>query len=178
VPVISRPHQSEFERFVRASSGRLTRTAFLLCGDRGAAEDLVQVALTRTARRWRVARGNPEAYTRRVVLNLVRDRWRDLSRRPAEVFVEVEAAVPEEPDSPHTQRLVEAVEQLSFDQRSVVILRYVEGFSIEETAAALRCTPQAVKSRAHRGLAALRSHLEQEAAGNGASSGSTHNIQK
>ena len=163
--MISRPHQSEFERFVRESSSKLTRTAFLLCGDRGAAEDLVQVALTRTARRWRVARGNPEAYARRVVLNLVHDRWRDRARRPAEVFVEVEVAVPEEPDSPQLERLVEAVEQLSFDQRSVVILRYVEGLSIEETASALSCTPAAVKSRAHRGLASLRSRLEQGAVG-------------
>jgi RNA polymerase sigma-70 factor (sigma-E family) len=165
VPVISRPHQGEFERFVRASSNKLTRLAFLLCGDRGAAEDLVQVALTRTARRWRVARANPEAYTRRVVLNLVHDRWRDLGRRPAEVFVEVELAVPEEPDSPRVERLVEAVEQLSFDQRSVVVLRYIEGLSIDETASALRCTPAAVKSRAHRGLASLRSLLDPDAPG-------------
>jgi RNA polymerase sigma-70 factor (sigma-E family) len=172
VPVISRPHQSEFERFVRESSTKLTRTAFQLCGDRGAAEDLVQVALTRTARRWRVARGNPEAYARRVVVNLVRDRWRDRARRPAEVFVEVEVAVPEPTDSPHLDRLVEAVEQLSFDQRSVVTLRYVEGLSIEETASALGCSPQAVKSRAHRGLAALRSRLVQGAADDGAASGS------
>ena len=132
------------------------------------------MALTRTARRWRVARANPEAYARRVVMNLVRDRWRDRARRPAEVFVEVEVALPEEPDSPQTERLVQAVEQLSFEQRSVVVLRYVEGLSIEETAAALRCTPQAVKSRAHRGLAALRARLEHEAADNGAASGSTN----
>jgi RNA polymerase sigma-70 factor (sigma-E family) len=160
--MISRPYQGEFERFVRASSSKLTRTAFLLCGDRGAAEDLVQVALTRTARRWRVARGNPEAYTRRVVVNLVRDRWRDLARRPREVFVDVEVAVADEPDSPRVERLVEAVEELSFDQRSVVVLRYIEGLSIEETASALRCSPAAVKSRAHRGLASLRARLEQE----------------
>ncbi len=133
----------------------------------------MQVALTRTARRWRVARVNPEAYARRVVVNLVRDRWRDRSRRPAEVFVEVDVAVPDEPDSPQVDRLVTAVEQLSFDQRAVVVLRYIDGLSIEETAAALRCTPQAVKSRAHRGLAALRSRLEQEAADNAAASGST-----
>jgi len=164
--VIGRPHQNEFERFVRESSSRLTRTAFMLCGDRGAAEDIVQVALTRTARRWRVARTNPEAYTRRVVVNLVRDRWRDLARRPSEVLVDVlgepDTAVPEEPDSPRLDRLAEAVEQLSFEQRSVVVLRYVEGLSIEETASALRCTSAAVKSRAHRGLASLRSLLDQD----------------
>jgi RNA polymerase sigma-70 factor (sigma-E family) len=160
--MISRPHQKEFERFVRESSSKLTRTAFLLCGDLGAAEDLVQVALTRVARRWRVARGNPEAYARRVVVNLVHDRWRHRARRPAEVFVEVEVAAPELPDGPVNERLVEAVEQLSVEQRAVVILRYIDGLSIEETAAALRCTPAAVKSRAHRGLASLRSRLEQD----------------
>jgi RNA polymerase sigma-70 factor (sigma-E family) len=160
--VISRPHQREFERFVRDSSTRLTRSAFLLCGDRGAAEDLVQVALTRTARRWRVARANPEPYARRVVINLVRDRWRDVARRPAEVFVDVEVADPEAAESPGAERLAEAVEELSFEQRSVVILRYIEGLSIEETASALRCTPAAVKSRAHRGLAALRARLEED----------------
>ena len=89
------------------------------------------------------------------------------------MFVEVDVAVPDEPDGPQLDRLVTAVEQLSFDQRAVVVLRYIEGLSIEETAAALRCTPQAVKSRAHRGLAALRSRLEQEAADHAAASGST-----
>jgi len=162
--VIGRPYQREFERFVRTSSGSLTRTAFLLCGDRGAAEDLVQVALTRTARRWRVARSNPEAYTRRVVVNLVRDRWRDLSRRPAEVFVDIEAPVPERPDGPWLDQLSEAVERLSDEQRSAVVLRYVEGLSIEETAAALGCTASAVKSRSHRGVMALRSLLAPETA--------------
>ena len=160
--MITRPHQREFERFVRGSSGSLTRTAFLLCGDRGAAEDLVQVALTRTARRWRVARGNPEAYTRRVVVNLVRDRWRDLSRRPAEVYVDVEVPVAEDADDPWLDRLAEAVERLSDDQRSVVVLRYIDGLSIEETAVALGCTTSAVKSRSHRGVAALRSLLAPE----------------
>lgn len=171
--MISRPHQSEFERFVRDSSSKLTRTAFLLCGDRGAAEDLVQVALTRTARRWRVARNNPEAYARRVVVNLVHDRWRDRARRPAEVFVEVEVAAPEVAEGPHIERLAAAVDELSFEQRAVVTLRYIEGFSIEETAAALRCSQAAVKSRAHRGLASLRARLEQEAAAHDAATAIT-----
>jgi DNA-directed RNA polymerase specialized sigma24 family protein len=73
-----------FDEFVAASADRLVRTAYLLCGDRGHAEDLVQTALLRTARRWRTARRQPEAYARRVVVNLAKDRWRDLARRPAE----------------------------------------------------------------------------------------------
>ena len=73
-----------FDEFVANSADRLVRTAYLLCGDRGHAEDLVQTALLRTARRWRTARQQPEAYARRVVVNLAKDRWRDLARRPAE----------------------------------------------------------------------------------------------
>ncbi|PWN03091.1 SigE family RNA polymerase sigma factor [Nocardioides silvaticus] len=158
--MIGRPHQNEFEKFVRTSSGSLTRTAFLLCGDHAAAEDIVQVALVRTARRWRIARGNPVAYTRRVVVNLVHDRWRNLARRPAEVFVDVEVVVPADADDHRLERLASAVEQLSPEQRSAVVLRYIEGFSIEETAAALGCGTGAVKSRTHRGLAALRTLLD------------------
>lgn len=44
----------EFETFAARSSTGLLRAAYLLCGDRQAAEDLVQTALMRTARRWRV----------------------------------------------------------------------------------------------------------------------------
>ncbi|GAA4756830.1 hypothetical protein GCM10023350_48020 [Nocardioides endophyticus] len=67
-----------FDEFVAASADRLVRTAYLLCGDRGHAEDLVQAVLLCTARRWRTARSQPEAYARRVVVNLAKDRWRDL----------------------------------------------------------------------------------------------------
>ena len=45
------------------------------------AEDIVQTALMRTARHWRRARRNPEAYARQVVVNLAKDRWRHLRRR-------------------------------------------------------------------------------------------------
>ena len=53
--------QRAFEAFVADASGRLVGTAYLLCGDRGHAEDLVQTALLRTARRWHAARQRPEA---------------------------------------------------------------------------------------------------------------------
>ena len=63
--IASRDRRS-FDAFVTASSDRLLRTAYLLTGDRGHAEDVVQTALLRTARRWRTARSNPDAYARLV----------------------------------------------------------------------------------------------------------------
>ena len=52
--------EREFEQFVTGSGRRLLRTAVLLVGDLGHAEDLVQVALERTARHWSRLDGAPE----------------------------------------------------------------------------------------------------------------------
>ena len=82
--MIAARERRAFERFVQAHGDRLVRTAYLLTGDRGHAEDLAQTALLRTARRWRTAREAPEAYARTVVVNLAKDRWRSESRRSAE----------------------------------------------------------------------------------------------
>ena len=45
-----RPPDDGFREFVRAQWGPLTRTAYLLTGDRSYAEDLVQSALEKTQR--------------------------------------------------------------------------------------------------------------------------------
>src|SRR5262245_3903765 len=57
--------RDSFEEYVTASSGRLVRFAYVLCGDRYLAEDLVQDVLARTHRHWhRVEAENPDAYLR------------------------------------------------------------------------------------------------------------------
>ncbi|HEY9388654.1 MAG TPA: sigma factor, partial [Mycobacteriales bacterium] len=83
-----------FDTFVEGRSTALLRTAYLLTGDRGHAEDLLQTALLRVARHWSRARDAPEAYARRVLVNLSRDRIRWLVRRPREV------PMPPETDGP------------------------------------------------------------------------------
>jgi DNA-directed RNA polymerase specialized sigma24 family protein len=75
----------EFDRFALRVSSSLLRSAYLLTGDRGHAEDLLQVALWRTARRWHAVQGSPDAYAREVLVNLSRDRRRGLRRRPVEL---------------------------------------------------------------------------------------------
>ncbi len=63
---------AEFDDFVRRASPQLLRTSFLLVHDRGHAEDLLQEALVRTARHWHAASAAPEAYTRRVIVDALR----------------------------------------------------------------------------------------------------------
>ena len=66
----------EFSAFAATDGGQLVGFAFLLTGNRHDAEDLAQQALVRTAARWRSARESPASYSRKVLLNLVKDRWR------------------------------------------------------------------------------------------------------
>ena len=73
--------EAEFEEFAAREGGRLLGFALLLTGDRQDAEDLVQVALLRSAGRWSAARERPEGYARAVLVNLARDRWRVRRRR-------------------------------------------------------------------------------------------------
>ena len=67
-----------FDAFVATRGAALMRTASLLTGNRAAAEDALQEALTRVAMRWpKVVRGGaPEPYVRRVLYTVVVDDWR------------------------------------------------------------------------------------------------------
>jgi RNA polymerase sigma-70 factor (sigma-E family) len=153
-----------FETFVEGSSTALLRTAYLLTGDRGHAEDLLQTALLRTARHWSRAREAPEAYVRRALVNLSRDRIRLLFRRPRE------APLPPDADSVRTvepgfDRVTErrvvlrALAQLPIRQRQVIVLRFFEDLSVEQTAELLGFSTGTVKSYTSRALARLRELL-------------------
>jgi RNA polymerase sigma-70 factor (sigma-E family) len=156
-----------FDDFVAASSTALLRTAYLLTGDRGHAEDMLQTALLRAARRWSSARDAPEPYVRRVLVNLSHDRRRRLFRRPRE------APLPPDPDlvpgsDPGIDRLHEqgslmrALATLPIRQRQVVVLRYFEDLSVEQTAQLLGCATGTVKSYASRALSRLRDVLAED----------------
>lgn len=152
----------DFDQFVRDSSNSLLRFAGLLIGDWAEAEDLLQVALLRTATHWSAARGAPAAYTRRVLINLSTDRWRNKSRRPREVY---NLATPDrgldsaERSITERDELLRLIGQLSIQSRQVLVLRYFEDLSVAQTASLLGCDEGTVKSRSSRALAALRELL-------------------
>lgn len=161
--MISKRDAAAFNAFVTASSDQLVRTAYLLCGDRGHAEDLTQTALLRTARRWHTARRHPHAYARQIIVNLAKDRWRGIRRRPDEVPLiagddAIEAATVTDVVLDRDELMV-ALGRLAEGQRCVVVLRYFEDLSVEDTAAALGCSTGTVKSQTAKALAALRSAL-------------------
>ena len=146
------------------------RTAFLLTGDRGHAEDLVQLALERTARRWSGLNGSPEAFARTVLLHAATDRWRRRHARVQEVFDDAvdEPAIADGVDQLLLRRdLVAALQRLPSQQRAALVLRYFLDLSEIETARELDISVGTVKSTVSRALERLRAlvpaDLNQEA---------------
>jgi RNA polymerase sigma-70 factor (sigma-E family) len=166
---MTRGAEREFEAFVARESRRLLGFAVLLTGDWQDAEDLVQLALLRSASRWASARQRPEAYARAVLVNLARDRWRARRHRHTEPLAETLAdQAPMTRDVAATvldrQLLLRACRLLPVQQRAVLVLRFWEDRSVEETAAVLGCSAGTVKSHTHRALARLRLALREVAA--------------
>jgi RNA polymerase sigma-70 factor (sigma-E family) len=147
-----------FRAFVTARWQALVRIAYLLVGDHGYAEDLVQTALARTHRHWRriERKDAPEVYVRRVLVNLVNSHWRR-RLRVREVFAVPDRATAD-PTIAHDQRdeLWSALRALPPRTRAVLVLRYFEDLTEAQVADALGCSVGTVKSTASRGLAKLR----------------------
>ncbi|GAB3419615.1 SigE family RNA polymerase sigma factor [Flindersiella endophytica] len=149
-----------FGDFVAARYGSLVRSAYLLTGDLGHAEDLVQTSLMRTYGSWRnlADPANAEAYTRKVMVRLA-TRWR--RRRwsgEAPTFPLPEPPTPDQAaDLDLTDAVRRALRSLPIAQRAVLVLRYYEDRTEAEIAELLGCSVGTVKSRASRALATLRS---------------------
>ena len=148
-----------FDAFVAASGPRLLRVAYLLTGDRQAAEDLLQDALERVLLKWARVQ-EPLPYTRQTLTRLAANRWRRRSTRPEVTLGHHDRAVGDGADGRAVRdELVRALAALPPRQRAVVVLRYLEDLSERETAAALDCSVGTVKSQASRALARLRASL-------------------
>ena len=158
-----------FEALVDARSTSLLRTAYLLTGDWGTAEDLLQTALAKTWFRWHALRDTQaaEAYVRQVMSRTFATWWRRKWRgeQPTAVLPDV---LGHDPYSGVVARdlLRRALAELPPRQRAIVVLRFYEDLSEAQVAEALGCSLGTVKSTVSRALVRLReSGLVQEAGG-------------
>jgi RNA polymerase sigma-70 factor (sigma-E family) len=167
----------DFEDFVTARSRSLFRTAYLLADSRESAEDLLQSALEKAYPRWRRIRRaeQPEAYVRRMIVNLANDAWRSRNGVLVYAFDEqqfearVRAGLVHQADPADRlavrDSLMRALRDLPFQMRAALVLRYWEGLSERETAELLGCSLGSVKSQTSRGLQRLRAVIGAEAPG-------------
>ncbi|SEP40672.1 SigE family RNA polymerase sigma factor [Amycolatopsis saalfeldensis] len=155
------PWDGEFARYFGERAHSLRATAYLLCGDWHRAEDITQAALLKLYLAWpRLSRHDTlDAYARKVVLRTFlaenrRSRWK--RERLTDEPPEVPAA---DAETEHDMLVRQALAVLAPRQRAVLVLRYFEDLSVEETATTLGCSTGTVKSQASRGLATLRQRL-------------------
>lgn len=160
-----RSRDDEFNAFVRARGTALLRTAYALTGDRGHAEDLLQASLVKTYLAWGRIRdpGSVEAYVRRVLATTAISWWRRPGWRRESAVDEVPTASVIDPTLgvDDLDELWQAIGTLSPRQRAVISLRYFDDLTEVETARTLGLSVGAVKSHAHRAIAALRDQLGQ-----------------
>jgi RNA polymerase sigma-70 factor (sigma-E family) len=143
----------------------LLRFAWLLCGDRHQAEDVVAEAFARVFPQWRRGKvGEPCTYLRRAVINEVTSRGR---RRVLEVREERRRSgsgrVAQHFDELVAERdvVVQALRRLSLRQRAVLVLRFYDDLPEREVADILGLSVGTVKSHTARGLERLRAELEE-----------------
>jgi RNA polymerase sigma-70 factor (sigma-E family) len=161
--------RSGFDEFVATRSRALLRTAYLLTGDHGQAEDLLQTALAKCWFAWGRIDGPPEPYVRRALVTTYATWWRRRWRGEWPT-----GELPDRGDPAATtsvddrDALWRALGALPRRQRAVVVLRYYEDLSEAETAAALGISTGTVKSQAAKALAALRRDGDLQRASGGA----------
>ncbi len=154
--------EQAFREFVSARRPALVRTAYLLCGDWHRAEDITQVAMTKLYLAWpRLRVHGMDAYARKVVVRTFLAENRRLWRRREHVTHELpEPVMDAGADDVDRRLLVEAaLATVPPRQRAVLVLRYWNDLSVEDTADVLECSTGTVKSQAARGIAALRKRL-------------------
>jgi RNA polymerase sigma-70 factor (ECF subfamily) len=169
VPRIQDGDLSAFEALYGKYKDELYRTALSITRDRGAAEELLQDCFLRAYDHIEAVNGYPSLrpWLHRIIVNLSYN-WAAKKRLHLVSFEEVFDRLLSVPrSSPERaferqellQLVDEAIKALGMPQRVVVILFYLQGFSLDEIAYVLDCPVGTVKSRLHNARRALRRRL-------------------
>ncbi|MGZ9930695.1 RNA polymerase sigma factor [Streptomyces sp. NC-S4] len=154
---------------VSGSHPNVRRFAYSLCASPEDAEDAAQEALIILYRKIGMLRasGALASWMFRIVRNECLRRARLTPRERAPLPDSAVASAEEEVlEHLETARVARAIAALPADQRRVLIMRDVQGYSGRMAADALGLTPAAMKSRLHRARAALRHTLYPAPGGN------------
>lgn len=151
---------AEFTEWLAARQPALLRTAYLLTGERHAAEDLLQTSLAKLYLAWDKVhdRGAVDGYARRIMVNENASLWRRAWKRREHPTDDVPEPAPalDTYDEGTARTLWALVQGLPPRARAVLVLRYYEQLSEAETADVLGVSVGTVKSQCSRALTTLR----------------------
>jgi RNA polymerase sigma-70 factor (ECF subfamily) len=161
-----------FQAFLAEGTGSVLRVARRLMGDEEAARDLSQDALLKAHQRLATFRGEASLKTwviritvneglKRLRRRRLKDRvtgWLRAGQAPPAGYGLARPASPEREAGLREQMeiLVRVMDQLPARQRTVLVLRYLEGLGIEEIAEVLGVGPGTVKTHLVRAVRRVR----------------------
>jgi len=161
-----------FSELARVSIGRLYAAAHLILRDATRADDPTQEALVAAWRDLSALR-DPDRFEAWLHRLLVRACYREArrGRRRWSIEMEVRTSIDVESDAEpdpavdvaDRDQLERGFRRLDADQRTVIVLHYYLGLTLDEAADALGVPPGTVRSRLHRATRALRAALEADA---------------
>lgn len=170
--------RKEFEDLTRPQLAGLYRFAFQKVRDASQAEDLVQDVCLKAYQAFdSFKRGtNYKAWIFRILINIILDFQRKVSREPLKESLEpensnfnnriqVDFSSHRDPESLLTigslsAEVQKAIREMTEEWQAVVFFNFVEGFSYQETADLLNCPIGTVMSRLYRARQFLRQRLE------------------
>jgi len=157
-----------FERFVEHFRSKIFHYSWLMCGSPEDAEEVAQETLLKVFENFDQLR-EPErvrAWVFRIAKNVCLMQRRKSVFAPEELPLEID--VPDAGEAPERQVLSgelravidRVIAELPPIYRAVVLLRDIEELSTEDTAQVLDLSVDVVKTRLHRGRAAMRQKLD------------------
>jgi RNA polymerase sigma factor (sigma-70 family) len=153
-----------FERIYRRHVGDVYRYALALMRNESDAEDVTQTTFLNAYRAFQRGErpSKPQNWLIAIAHNVCRQRFRQASRRPAEVAYDDDAgaALVEADDAPSAEDIRRALGHLAFNQRAALVMRELEGRTYAEIGEILELSPRAVETLIFRARRALREQLE------------------
>ena len=147
-----------FEAFYARLWPSIARLGIVTAGSADLGEDLAQEAFLRLRDHYARVE-HPGAYLRKVLVNLAKSAATAESRRNARQLRAMSTEVHCLADA-EDRELIEALKELSFKQRTALVLRYWGDWTDAAIADVLDCRAATVRSLIRRGLASLRSNME------------------
>ncbi len=169
VPMIQEGDLDAFETLYHKYKNELYRTALVITRDRGAAEELLQDCFLRAYDHMDRVDGcsSLRPWLHRIIVNLsynwaAKKRLRLISIE--DIFGRLLRTSRNSPERAFEREellevVYEAVRSLSMPQRVVIVLFYLQGFSLAEIASMVDCPVGTVKSRLHYARKILRKKL-------------------
>jgi RNA polymerase sigma-70 factor, ECF subfamily len=167
--------RKQFNELYEKFHHEIFRFILYMVKDREQAEDLVQEVYIKVLDAYSRFRGQSSERTwiysiaRHVAIDWLRQQQRrkkkglfQLSNEAEELLVKDDKPLPDEiiAQNETTQLLYQSLDECSVDQKSVIIMRFIEDFSISETAEILNWTESKVKTTQHRAIKRLKKVLE------------------